>query len=190
MRGIRGRGRGRGRPFRGQFRGGWRGSFHQVSSSFTLDSMLQGFNPNFGPEGYEGYEGYGPGDGFVPGWGAPFVEEPKDEDEITTAEAEEEYSRVFAECLENNFDLDIATKTAKRAMRAALGIVDSEDEDSEEGVDPEECNEEEEAGSSLLGIVIVTPPSKDGGKPGHYKCEVRSPCFMSSAHSLMVPAGV
>ena len=94
-----------------------------------------------------------------PGWGSQFVEpedEPvKDEDEVTTAEAEEEYKRVFAECLENNFDLDLATKTAKAAMRAALNIVDSEDE-SDENEEEDEYDEEME--DLTRGITVIEPP--------------------------------
>ena len=69
---------------------------------------------------------------------------------MTTAEAEEEYKRVFAECLENNFDLDLATKTAKAAMRAALNIVDSEDEESE-GDDDEDAEMED----LTRGITVI-----------------------------------
>lgn len=72
---------------------------------------------------------------------------------MTTAEAEEEYKRVFAECLENNFDLDLATKTAKAAMRAALNIVDSEDEESE-GDDDEDAEMED----LTRGITVIEPP--------------------------------
>merc|ERR1719278_1734751 len=140
---VRGlRGRGRGR---GAFRGGhnFRGGFHQASG---------------------------------PGWGSQFVEpeeEPvKDEDEVTTAEAEEEYKRVFAECLENNFDLDLATKTAKAAMRAALNIVDSEDE-SDENEEEDEYDEEME--DLTRGITVIEPPSEDGGKPGQYRCDLCEP---------------
>merc|ERR1719458_1676698 len=109
------RGRGRGRG-RG-FRGGpnVRGGFHQ------------GSGPGWGTSLAEPDQGHG-----------------KDEDEVTTAEAEEEYKRVFAECLENNFDLDLATKTAKAAMRAALNIVDSEDEQSSDGDDEEDDAEIED----------------------------------------------
>merc|ERR1719237_885334 len=123
------RGRGRGRG-RG-FRGGpnVRGGFHQGSG---------------------------------PGWGTSFGEPDeahgKDEDEVTTAEAEEEYKRVFAECLENNFDLDLATKTAKAAMRAALNIVDSEDEQSEEDDDEDDTEMED----MTRGITVIQPPSDDG----------------------------
>ena len=74
---------------------------------------------------------------------------------MTTAEAEEEYKRVFAECLENNFDLDLATKTAKAAMRAALNIVDSEDEESEGDNDDEEDAEIEDL---TRGITVIEPP--------------------------------
>merc|ERR1719220_2754672 len=130
MRGLRGRGRGRGRGGGNtSFRGGhnFRGGFHQASG---------------------------------PGWGSSFAghdeEEGRDEDEVTTAEAEEEYKRVFAECLENNFDLDLATKTAKAAMRAALNIVDSEDE-SDENEEEEEYDEEME--DLTRGITVIEPPS-------------------------------
>ena len=95
------------------------------------------------------------------GWGAAFVEEKvREEEQVTTAEAEEEYRRVFNESLEQNFDLAAATKAAKAAMRAALGIVDSSEEESE----GEEGGEEEEEVFPPLGITIVTPPSSDGGK--------------------------
>ena len=97
--------------------------------------------------------------GSGPGWGTSFAEPDeghgKDEDEVTTAEAEEEYKRVFAECLENNFDLDLATKTAKAAMRAALNIVDSEDEESEGGDEDEEDTEMEDL---TRGITVIEPP--------------------------------
>ena len=100
---------------------------------------------------YHTYQGSGHG------WGTSFAEidEGKDEDEVTTAEAEEEYKRVFAECLENNFDLDLATKTAKAAMRAALNIVDSEDEESEGDNDDEEDAEIEDL---TRGITVIEPP--------------------------------
>ena len=136
---MRGRGRGR-----GAFRGGhnFRGGFHQVfAENFRF----------FAP--YQLLQASGPG------WGSQFVEpedEPvKDEDEVTTAEAEEEYKRVFAECLENNFDLDLATKTAKAAMRAALNIVDSEDE-SDENEEEDEYDEEME--DLTRGITVIEPP--------------------------------
>ena len=97
--------------------------------------------------------------GSGPGWGTSFGESDeahgKDEDEVTTAEAEEEYKRVFAECLENNFDLDLATKTAKAAMRAALNIVDSEDEESEGDDEDEEDVEMEDL---TRGITVIEPP--------------------------------
>merc|ERR1719458_2367608 len=121
------RGRGRGRG-RG-FRGGpnVRGGFHQGSG---------------------------------PGWGTSLAEpdqgDGKDEDEVTTAEAEEEYKRVFAECLENNFDLDLATKTAKAAMRAALNIVDSEDEESV-GDDDDEEEDDAELEDLTRGITVIEP---------------------------------
>jgi len=143
MRGLRGRGRGRGRG-NASFRGGHnsRGGFHQASG---------------------------------PGWGTSFAEpgegDGKDEDEVTTAEAEEEYKRVFAECLENNFDLDLATKTAKAAMRAALNIVDSEDEQSEEDDDEDDTEMED----MTRGITVIQPPSDDGGKPGQYRCDLCDP---------------
>ena len=91
-----------------------------------------------------------------PGWGTSFAEpdEGKDEDEVTTAEAEEEYKRVFAECLENNFDLELATKTAKAAMRAALNIVDSEDEESEGDADEDDAEMED----LTRGITVIQPP--------------------------------
>ena len=93
-----------------------------------------------------------------PGWGTSFAEpdegEGKDEDEVTTAEAEEEYKRVFAECLENNFDLELATKTAKAAMRAALNIVDSEDEESEGDEDEDDAEMED----LTRGITVIQPP--------------------------------
>ena len=95
--------------------------------------------------------------GSGPGWGTSFAEhdegDGKDEDEVTTAEAEEEYKRVFAECLENNFDLDLATKTAKAAMRAALNIVDSEDEESER-----EDEDDAEMEDLTRGITVIEPP--------------------------------
>jgi len=142
MRGLRGRGRGRGRG-NASFRGGHnsRGGFHQASSG--------------------------------PGWGTSFAEpdEGKDEDEVTTAEAEEEYKRVFAECLENNFDLELATKTAKAAMRAALNIVDSEDEESEGDEDEDDAEMED----MTRGITVIQPPSDDGGKPGQYRCDLCDP---------------
>ena len=95
------------------------------------------------------------------GWGAAFVEDKaREEEQVTTAEAEEEYKRVFNESLEQNFDLGAATKAAKAAMRAALGIVDSSEEESE----GEEGGEEEEEVFPPFGITIVTPPSSDGGK--------------------------
>ena len=98
--------------------------------------------------------------GSGPGWGTSFGESDeahgKDEDEVTTAEAEEEYKRVFAECLENNFDLDLATKTAKAAMRAALNIVDSEDEESVGDDDDEE--EDAELEDLTRGITVIEPP--------------------------------
>ena len=128
-----------------------------------------------------------------PGWGTSFAEpgegDGKDEDEVTTAEAEEEYKRVFAECLENNFDLDLATKTAKAAMRAALNIVDSEDEQSEEDDDEDDTEMED----MTRGITVIQPPryscktffitasdlnshySDDGGKPGQYRCDLCDP---------------
>ena len=97
--------------------------------------------------------------GSGPGWGTSLAEpdqgDGKDEDEVTTAEAEEEYKRVFAECLENNFDLDLATKTAKAAMRAALNIVDSEDEQSSDGDDEEDDAEIEDL---TRGITVIQPP--------------------------------
>ena len=93
-----------------------------------------------------------------PGWGSSFAghdeDEGRDEDEVTTAEAEEEYKRVFAECLENNFDLDLATKTAKAAMRAALNIVDSEDEESEGDEDEDDIEMED----LMRGITVIEPP--------------------------------
>lgn len=90
---------------------------------------------------------------------------------MTTAEAEEEYKRVFAECLENNFDLDLATKTAKAAMRAALNIVDSEDEESEGDEDEDDIEVED----LMRGITVIEPPSDDGGKPGQYRCDLCEP---------------
>ena len=96
--------------------------------------------------------------GSGPGWGTSLAEpdqgDGKDEDEVTTAEAEEEYKRVFAECLENNFDLDLATKTAKAAMRAALNIVDSEDEESEGDEDEDDIEMED----LMRGITVIEPP--------------------------------
>jgi hypothetical protein len=175
MRAQRGRGRGRGR--------GHRGGFNQkLDDRVDPEGYFANYTPRLAEEeevealqegGFVGYPGGGPG------WGAQFAEpavQKVDEDEVTTKEAEEEYRRVFNQCLENNFDLDQATKSAKAAMRAALGIVDSEDEDSGgDGEGEEVLGEDEDDNVETFpppGISIVTPPSSDGGKPGYYRCEV------------------
>jgi len=99
---------------------------------------------------------------------------------VSTTDAEDEYRRVFENCLENNFDLEGATKAAKKAMRNALDIVDSSDEeenedqkDQQDQQDQQDQEEDEEVGEESfppLGVSVVTPP--DGGTPGIYNCDL------------------
>jgi len=98
--------------------------------------------------------------------------------QVTSEEADEEYERVFAECLANNVDIEEATRIAEEAKQSALGF--SEDVDLGDTAVVQQFHAENDSRFPPRGIVIVSVPN--AGKPGTYKCNLCSVLLTSEAN--------
>jgi len=105
-------------------------------------------------------------------------EEAISSNKVTTAEAQEEYERVFAESLANNMDVQEATKIAEEAKQSALSF--SEDVQPGDSAVVKQFHADNDSRFPPRGIVIISVPTP--GKPGTYKCNLCSVMLLSETN--------